>query len=162
MMIPSLTLATQTHADIILEMMRDYYAFDGHHFDPLRAREALLGILREPAFGRVWLISIDEEVAGYVVLTFGYSLEFLGRDAFIDELFLHERFRGRGIGTAIMEQVENEAHTFDIRSLHLEVVRANQNALRLYRKLGFHDREHYLMTKSIDRSAAPRRSHEST
>ena len=63
-MTPSLTIATEAHADTILEMMKEYYAFDGHPFEPLRARDALLGILREPAFGRVWLIFAGGEVAG--------------------------------------------------------------------------------------------------
>jgi hypothetical protein len=35
---------------------------------------------------------------GCVVLTLGYSLELLGRDAFIDEFYLREVYRGRGWG----------------------------------------------------------------
>jgi len=35
--------------------------------------------------GRVWLIQYQGQVIGYVILTLGYSLEYGGRDAFIDE-----------------------------------------------------------------------------
>jgi hypothetical protein len=31
--------------------MRDYYTFDGHHYDREAARDALLGLLKNPAFG---------------------------------------------------------------------------------------------------------------
>jgi hypothetical protein len=84
---PSLRLATESDADLLLGFMREYYAFDGHTFDLPQARAALLGLLRDPSLGRVWLISTGQELAGYVVLTLGYSLEFLGRDAFLDEFY---------------------------------------------------------------------------
>ncbi len=39
---------------------------------------------------------LDGTAAGYAALTFGFSLEVGGRDAFIDELFLIEAARGKG------------------------------------------------------------------
>ena len=39
---------------------------------------------------------------GYLVLTLGYSLEYGGRDAFIDEVYIRSSYRGRGIGTAAL------------------------------------------------------------
>ena len=149
---PSLRLATESDADLLLEFMREYYAFDGHAFDLPKARAALLGLLRDPLLGRVWLISAGPEVAGYVVLTLGYSLEFLGRDAFLDEFYLRENHRGQGLGRKVLELVEEAARSLQVRALHLEAVRRNQAAQQFYRKLGFKDREHYLMTKWIDRT----------
>jgi ribosomal protein S18 acetylase RimI-like enzyme len=149
---PTLRLATESDADLLMEFMREYYAFDGHAFDLPQACAALLGLLRDPSLGRVWLISTRQEVAGYVVLTLGYSLEFLGRDAFLDEFYLRENHRGQGLGRKVLELVEDAARSLQVRALHLEVVRRNQAAQHFYRKLGFKDREHYLMTKWIDRS----------
>ncbi|MBZ5704614.1 MAG: GNAT family N-acetyltransferase [Acidobacteriia bacterium] len=149
---PTLRLAAESDADLLLEFMREYYAFDGHHFDLSKARAALLGLLRDPSLGRVWLISTGQEVAGYVVLTLGYSLEFLGRDAFLDEFYLRENHRGQGLGRKVLELVEEAARSLHVRALHLEAVRRNQAAQHFYRKLGFKDREHYLMTKWIDRT----------
>ena len=146
---PTLRLATESDADLLLEFMREYYAFDGHAFDPPKACTALLGLLRDPSLGRVWLISTGHEVAGYVVLTLGYSLEFLGRDAFLDEFYLRENHRGQGLGRKTLELVEEAARSLQVRAIHLEAVRRNQAAQHFYRKLGFKDREHYLMTKWI-------------
>lgn len=138
--------------------MREYYAFDGHAFDEAKARSALLAFLRDTSLGRTWLILDGDSPVGYIVLTLGYSLEFLGRDAFIDEFFLRESHRSRGWGRKTMEFVEEHARSLGVRSLHLEVVRANSHALEVYRKLGFHDHEHHLMTKWIEREfAKPRR-----
>jgi len=133
--------------------MRDYYAFDGHAFDEPKAREALLAFLRDSSLGWAWLICDEEAPVGYIVLTLGYSLEFLGKDAFVDEFFLRESYRGRGWGRKTLEFVEQAARALDIRALHLEVVRSNDVANQVYRRLGFEDRDHFLMSKWIDRNA---------
>jgi len=93
---PTFRIAADSDADFLLGMMQEYYVYDGHAFDRSRARAALLTFLREPSFGRAWLICDGEVAVGYIVLTFGYSLEYLGRDAFIDEFFLRESHPGRG------------------------------------------------------------------
>jgi len=149
---PSFRLATDADADLLLPMMREYYAFDHHPFDPEKARAALTGLLHNPAFGRVWLICAAEKVAGYIVLTFGYSLELLGRDAFVDEFFLLENHRGQGWGRRTMEFVEQAARALEVHAIHLEVTRHNAGAQKFYPKLGFEDRGHHLMSKWIDRS----------
>jgi GNAT superfamily N-acetyltransferase len=148
---PSFRIATDSDVDRLLRLMRDYYAFDHHPFDPDKAQAALIGILRNPAFGRVWLICAGETVVGYIVLTLGYSLELLGRDAFVDEFFLLESYRGQGWGRKTMEIVEQAARALEVHAIHLEVTRHNLAAQQFYPKLGFEDREHHLMTKWIDR-----------
>jgi GNAT superfamily N-acetyltransferase len=126
--------------------MRDYYAFDGHHYERGQARVALLGLLNNPAHGLAWLILDRATPVGYIVLCFGYSLEYLGRDAFIDEFYLIESHRRRGWGRKAFEFVSDQAHLQGIKAIHLEVVRRNTNAFEFYRKLGFKDHDHRLMT----------------
>jgi diamine N-acetyltransferase len=149
---PSIRLASEDDADVLLGMMREYYVFDGHTFHPARARVALLAFLREPSFGRAWLICDDPTPVGYIVLTLGYSLEYLGRDAFIDEFYLRESHRGKGWGKCALAFVEDQARALEVRSIHLEVVRQNAGAKEVYRKSGYADHHHYLMSKWIERS----------
>jgi diamine N-acetyltransferase len=148
---PAFRLADAADAEILLEFMREYYAFDGHAFHPQRTPVALLRLLRDPAFGRAWLIFDGETPVGYIVLCLGYSLEFLGRDAFVDEFYLRENYRGRGWGAKAMRFVENAASELEVTCLHLEVTRPNVNAKAFYHKLGFEDHQHHLMTKWIAR-----------
>ena len=75
---PQFRLARDSDADLLLEFMRAYYAFDGHGFDLEKARMALTGLLRDDSLGRAWLILDGDAAVGYVVLCFGYSLEWLG------------------------------------------------------------------------------------
>jgi GNAT superfamily N-acetyltransferase len=148
---PTFRLAAEADADTLLAMMREYYAYDGHAYDATRARLALLDFLREPSFGRAWLICDRNTPVGYIVLTFGYSLEYLGRDAFIDEFFLIPAYRGRGWGRATLAFIEEAARTSGVRAIHLEVVRANTTAKEVYRRSGYSDHSHHLMSKWIER-----------
>lgn len=129
--------------------MRDYYAFDGHHYDREPARAALLRLLNHSAFGFAWLVLDSGTPVGYIVLCFGYSLEYLGRDAFIDEFYLIESHRGRGWGRKTLEFVAEQARLHSVRAIHLEVVRRNTAALEFYRKVGFQDHDHRLMSLRV-------------
>jgi ribosomal protein S18 acetylase RimI-like enzyme len=86
---------------------------------------------------------------GYAVLLFGYSLEYRGRDAFVDDVYLAPARRGRGLGRTVLEQVESAARELGVRALHLEVERENAAAQALYRRRGFRDTERLLMTKIL-------------
>jgi ribosomal protein S18 acetylase RimI-like enzyme len=133
----------------LLDMMRSFYSEDGHPFHEEPARRALLGLVREPAHGRLWVIEAGGRTAGYLAVTFGYSLEFLGRDAFVDELYVRPESRGAGLGRLALQQAEAACRELGIGALHLEVGRGNDAAQRLYRAAGFTDRSHYLMTKRL-------------
>jgi GNAT superfamily N-acetyltransferase len=149
---PSFRLAAESDTVALLQFMRAYYAFDGHGFNEEKARVALTGLLRDAELGRVWLILDGEASVGYIVIAFSYSLEWLGRDAFVDEFYLLEPYRGHGWGRAAMAFVEQAARSLQVRALHLEVVRRNARALQLYRKLGYKDRESTFLSKWIARN----------
>jgi len=144
-------IACKADAEVLLEFMRAYYAFDGHSFDRERSHVALTALLRDPTLGRVWLIQDGNSPVGYIVLCFGYSLEWLGRDAFVDEFYLLEEYRRRGWGRRTMAFVEEAARAAGIRALHLEVVRQNASALEIYRKMGFRERASTLLSKRVAR-----------
>ncbi len=59
---------------------------------------AVTVLLQDPSLGRMWLIEVAGSSIGYLALTLGYSLEFHGRDSFLDELFIQSPYRGHGFG----------------------------------------------------------------
>jgi ribosomal protein S18 acetylase RimI-like enzyme len=144
---PVFTLADTPDADQLVELMREFYAFEHIPFDDVAARGALRQILGERRCGVIHLISVGTEKAGYLVVTFGFSLEFHGRDAFVDELYLRENFRGKGFGQASIEFAAEICRGEGIAALHLEVERENTRAQALYRRTGFRDHDRYLLTK---------------
>lgn len=145
-------LQRATRADIpqLLEFIRGYHAFDHFDFDQENSRAAVESLVADEALGRIWLIVENGVSVGYLCICFGYSLEFLGRDSFIDEFFLIESARGHGLGTRALRAAIAETRAVGIRALHLEVERENENAQKLYRKLGFADRSRFfVMSKDL-------------
>jgi GNAT superfamily N-acetyltransferase len=144
---PNFKPATPDDIEALLAMMRDFYAHEGLAFDEAIARRASLGVIGADALGRVFLIILANELAGYAVLTFGYSLEFHGRDAFVDELYLRDEYRGQGIGKRALEFLAGVCADNGVCAMHLEVERSNTRAQSVYREFGFKDHDRYLMTK---------------
>ncbi|HEX8162448.1 MAG TPA: GNAT family N-acetyltransferase [Pyrinomonadaceae bacterium] len=143
------TPARPADADLLVGLVREFYEFEHIAFDERAARAALLQLLSDGRLGRVFLIRSGGDVAGHLVITFGFSLEFGGRDAFVDELFLRGEFRRRGIGRRALAFAEEQCREAGVGALHLEVERANAAAQELYRRSGFKDHDRYLLTKWI-------------
>lgn len=144
-----LTLADESRLPILLPLIADYHAFEGIDSDAAGREAAARALLAKPEFGAIWLMRADARVAGYIALCRGFSLEFGGFDAFVDEFFVLPEFRGRGVGGRVLELIRNEARARDINALHLEVARDNAPARKLYAKAGFATRERYLLMSTI-------------
>ena len=144
---PSFRVAEPADADTLVEMMRDFNAHERIAFDETEVRDVLAQLFANDAYGLLFLILLGEKVAGYVVIAFGFSIEFRGRDAFIDELFVKDEFRGRGLGAAALRHVEGICRDRGIRALHLEVDRGNTRAQSVYARAGFLDRGNHLLNK---------------
>lgn len=151
---PSFRVAEEVDADTLLPFLRDYYAFDGHGFDERQARAALTALLRDRNLGCAWLILDGDVAVGYIVLCFGYSLEWLGRDAFVDEFYLREEYRGRGWGRKTMAFMEEEARACGVTTLHLEVVEQNAAAMKIYSGLGFKPHSSTFLSKWISHASS--------
>jgi GNAT superfamily N-acetyltransferase len=131
-------------ADRIVEalgMMERFYAEMRLDFVRERARAALEDL---HSFGGWWFLTRDGATIGYFVLTLGYSLEFGGRFALLDEFFIEREWRGRGTGTAAMTEILNEARAMGAGAVHLE---ADADVQPFYAKSGFKPRDREMMTR---------------
>ena len=133
--------------ELLLALMQEFYEVEHLRYREEVARAALAELRDSPALGRVLLVYQGDEPAGYVVLTYGFSLEFHGRDALVDELYVRERFRGQGLGTATLRMVEELCRAEGVHALHLEVDRVNLRAKRLYHREGYRDHDRHLLTR---------------
>ena len=64
----------------------------------------------------------------------------LPKHAYLKNLFVDEAYRGRGIGGKLVAACADEARRWDVCTLALEVENDNDQAARLYERLGFEDR----------------------
>jgi ribosomal protein S18 acetylase RimI-like enzyme len=135
-------LAAASDLDALVSWVARYYDYDGIAFDAPRVRAALALLLGDARLGCAWLFDVDGEVAGYLVLAFGFDHELGGRVATVTDLFLDEKFRRRGIATAALRHVERYCSGAGVTAIELQVERDNLEARALYARLGFaaHDR----------------------
>jgi ribosomal protein S18 acetylase RimI-like enzyme len=136
--------------DDLLELMREFYLHERLVLDESAARRALALLLADPSLGRVWFIESGGALAGYVVVTLGFSLEFAGSFAVLDELYVREAFRRGGVGTRAVEEAAAACAARGVRALRLEVDWENDGAQRLYRRLSFDTHDRHIMTRWLD------------
>lgn len=140
----ALTVSTMERA---LGMMGSLYSEAGAAHNRERARRAAEGLMANPGLGGVWLIEVERETAGYLCVTLGYSLEFDGRFALLDELYLEKPWRGKGIGAQAIAFAEEWSRRRGLAAIRLEVAHTNRRAFELYRRHGFQAHDRHLMTK---------------
>ncbi|MEM7650239.1 MAG: GNAT family N-acetyltransferase, partial [Cyanobacteria bacterium P01_A01_bin.70] len=146
---PQFRPATRADISVLLAMVAVFYQESQYPFRQEEVRRSLTLLLASPTLGQVWLIlGGADRVAGYAVLTFSFSLEYGGRDAIIDELYLRPEARGQGLGTAAIAHLEKICCQQGIKALHLEVERSSP-AARLYRRLGFEAHDRDFMTRLL-------------
>ena len=90
-----------------------------------------------------------QQPLGYLILTRGYSVEYGGRDGFIDDLYLAPALRGRGVGARLLAFALEQAAALGIGTLHLKAEVGNARALRLYRAAGFEETGRRLLRRRI-------------
>jgi len=140
--------ASTEDLDLLVALMREMQGDDpwSCEFTDRGAREAASNLLRNPALGRFWMICLDQEIVGYIVLSFDYSLEYGGKCGWVDEFFVRQEYRGRGIGSQALQFFADRARGLGARTVHLGVRRGNP-AIDLYRRAGFKEHDAYVMTK---------------
>jgi diamine N-acetyltransferase len=136
----------------LIALMTEFYAEADFALDPARAAAAFQPLLDGSELGQVWLLRADGTAVGYVALTFCWSLEFGGRCAYVDDLFVRRDFRRHGLGTAAMQRVRAECEAVGVRAIHVEVAHDNDAAQSVYRTAGLNQVDRQLLTLPL---AAP-------
>jgi ribosomal protein S18 acetylase RimI-like enzyme len=141
--------ATLQDEAALMPMMRSLaeHEPDALQFDESAVQTAFRQFLSLPSFGCAWLLYTGPALVGYIVLTIGFSFEFHGRDAFVDELYIAPAQRRRGFGRQAVAFLEQKAREMGVNAVHLEVDHGNDSALELYRRSGYRDHARFLMTK---------------
>lgn len=146
----SLTARRATPADTqaMLQMCRDFHIEDGSPLDA--AGEATIEhICAGEPLAPAYLLEHNDTIAGFFILTLGYSVENGGTDGFIDDIFLLPHLRGQGLGRQAVTLAIEAAKQAGIRALLLEVEAHNDRAYALYRKMGFADTQRRLLRQVL-------------
>lgn len=145
----ALHLAGPEDAPALLTMVAAFHQETGIFSTPEHRAAAIEPLLEGSPLGCAYLIGPRRAPIGYIVISFGWSVELGGMDGFIDEFFVRPGVRGRGVGSEVLGALLPKLEGAGLKALHLEAV-ADQPALkRLYGRAGFKMRDGYhLMTRS--------------
>lgn len=103
--------------------------------------------------GEVFVALESNEVAGMVA---GYIQNYTDRDkldyscpqkGIIAELIVNKKFRSNGIGTALVNHMENYFKSLGCEYIQLDVFSYNESAKQFYYKNGYEDRMYTLFKK---------------
>ncbi len=142
----SLRRAGADDQQTVLDYLSDFYAESGFKLDKSKASHAIGQLIANDHFGRLFLIDVDGGTVGYIALTFGFSLEFDGRDGIIDDLYVAPAHRDQGIGSRVVDLVTDEARKQGLQAVHLEVEHDNERAKKVYFRAGFKDYKRHLLS----------------
>mgnify|MGYP003525681376 CR=1 FL=1 len=135
--------------DCIVLLMRDFYAIDNYPIDLAVSRQLFEEFAANESLGKAWLIYHNTEIVGYVILTFIFSFEFQGKIAFLDELYISENARGKGIGKQTINFIKVETLKLSLKLILLEVEPHNLNAQKLYISSDFEMHSRLMMKYKI-------------
>jgi GNAT superfamily N-acetyltransferase len=144
----SIRLATADDEAALLPLLESQYREHGIALEGEPLAAALRGMLAEPSRGRILVASAAGVTVGVAVLSFIWALEHGGFSAWLDELYVEPRSRGRGIGRALLLRAIDEARGLGCAAVDLEVERSHRRAERLYSREGFcrHSRSRWVLS----------------
>lgn len=94
---------------------------------------------QDPSRGVVVSLQIDNKIQGYAFLIAFWSNELGGELCVIDELYVKPEVRGQGHASSLIQSLTKEGFIWPrkLAAIELEVTPNNEQARKLYSKLGF-------------------------
>jgi len=121
---------------LLLRFFREFAEYERQPGAVIIEEETLTrdGFGARPKF-RSLIAEWDGQAIGYA-LFFGIYSSLKGSGIFLEDLFVRQTFRGRGIGRALLSQLARIARQEGSYGIRWEVLGWNESAIRFYKSLG--------------------------
>jgi GNAT superfamily N-acetyltransferase len=77
----------------------------------------------------------EKEIIGIALYFFAYYT-WVGKSLYLEDIFVKQSYRGRNIGSALMEKIFETAKTEKCKRIRWQVLKWNTSAIELYKKFG--------------------------
>lgn len=77
----------------------------------------------------------SDEIIGYVIVFFAYYT-WVGKSLYMDDLYVREEYRGKGVGTLLINKVKEYAIEKKCNKLRWQVADWNDLAIGFYKSIG--------------------------
>jgi len=137
-------LATEADISGVAALAQRYWEFEAiDGFDRPRIETLLRDLFSAPERGACWVADAGGQLCGYLLAVFMFSLEHGGLMAEIDELFVSQEMRSRGVGALLVTQAERDLAQRGLVRLQLQLGVDNERARLFYERRGFRPRAGY-------------------
>ncbi|MBE9638088.1 GNAT family N-acetyltransferase [Salipiger mangrovisoli] len=141
----SLHLAGADDLERLLPMVVSLQAERQQQPDEALITAALTPLLEGAPQGAAWLIGPRKAPVGYVVVSFGWSLESGGMTGTIDQIYIRPAVRSRGMGSEALFQLTQALRQGGVTALQMEVAQDDEHLKRFCRRARLQDRHATLM-----------------
>lgn len=118
------------------QWVQTYFEHDGLTYNDLVA-EGMQTLLKNPQWGAYYEIVTGDKAVGYCCLTYTFDSEVGGRFGYVTDFYLKEEHRGQGIGSIVLDLLNEKAKEVGLKEVGLVVLDHNPNARRFYERHGF-------------------------
>jgi ribosomal protein S18 acetylase RimI-like enzyme len=132
---------------VFLSMAKDFYSSDAvAHNVESRILEAVFdAAVSKSPYIRALIIEDGNNPVGFALLSFSFATEVGGLSVQLEDLYISDTCRGKGLGSKFMAFMESEYPS--AKRFRLEVAKDNTGAIDLYRRLGYEVLEYVQMVK---------------
>ncbi len=120
----------------VVEMMREFYSSDSvftNGSDEIFNAD-IDNCIGDNPFVEGYIFAGSDCVSGYAMVAKSFSTEFGKPCVWIEDIYVKDEFRGRGLGSRFLGYIEKE---YPDSVFRLEVERENERAVRVYEKCGY-------------------------
>ena len=135
--------------EIYMEFAKDFYSSDAvDHTVPESHFEAAFNeFFRSSDYLEGYILEYEYKPVGYGIISKTFSPEAGGVVIWIEELYLLDEYRSKGLGRDFFEHLEQKAISEKITRQRLEISPSNERAKKLYMKMGFKELDYKQMVK---------------
>lgn len=119
--------------ETLIELFRELAVFENL---PEKMINSVKRMKAEKDFFRGFTIKDENNIIlGYVTFFFAYYT-WVGKSLYMDDLYIREAYRGKGLGTQLIKKVISFAKETNCQKLRWQVSNWNKSAIKFYKSLG--------------------------
>jgi len=137
--------------EIFIAMCEEFYSSTAvsHSVPKSHFERTFEVVTHNSPYYKGYMLEYEGKTVGYGLVQLSCSNEAGGMQMFLEELYIREGYRNKGLGKEFFERVY--ASRDDVVRYRLEVTAVNEREISLYKRLGYENLDYVQMIKDVDK-----------